>query len=347
MQFIRYYVVSTTFYLNMPRYLAGQERLPFQYRVLPIFFMRPINNSAFLMRHLSHPSHGWDAASASAPETFSFYLVSLVSFIVAGILVVRLYRAVHPGGMFAWIVYPLFMVLVLWTYVIHIDANFSYPYDMLSLAFFAGGLLAIYTRRFFPLTLIIFFGTMNRETTLFLVGIYILDAATREPQVAHAGLDLNQQPRWRDHFSFAQIKWLRIGLLLALWLAVKLTLAHIFADNSRIEDHSRIRENLNRLTPRLWPALFDICGYVLPVVILFRRRLAPLRFANYLYILPFWIAIMFYTGVILETRIWGELCTYTAVAATLLIEEHFVRVKKEFLAPKDVHLAVYPAQVGG
>lgn len=96
---------------------------------------------------------------------------------------------------------------------------------------------------------------------------------------------------------------------------------------------------MRRLTPRLWPALLDICGYVLPVVILFRRRLSPLRFANYLYIFPVWLAIMFYTGVILETRIWGELCTYTAVAATLLLEEHFSRVRDQLQARKAIELS--------
>jgi integrase len=189
-QFIRYYVVSTTCYLNMPRYLAGQERLPFQYRILPIFLMWPFDHSSFLLRHFSHPALGWDAASASAPQTFSFYLVSLLSFSIAGLLVVLLYCAVHPDGVLAWLVYPIFLILVLWTYVVHIDANFSYPYDMPSLAFFAGGLLAIYTRRFLPLALVIFFGTMNRETTLFLIGIYILDAATCESQFHAHELEL-------------------------------------------------------------------------------------------------------------------------------------------------------------
>jgi hypothetical protein len=167
--FIRYYVVATTFYLDIPRYLAGHERLPFQERILPIVLMQPINHSAFLMRHFTHPSGPWDGASASTPQTFAFYVLALVSFSIAGYLTVRLYRAVNPTGALAALVYPLFMVLTLWTYVVHIDADFSYPYDMPSLAFFTGGLLAIYKRRFLPLLAILFFGTFNRETTLFLI----------------------------------------------------------------------------------------------------------------------------------------------------------------------------------
>jgi hypothetical protein len=92
------------------------------------------------------------------------------------------------------------------------------------------------------------------------------------------------------------------------------------------KNYVRIRENLGRLRPRLWPVLLNICGYVLPVIILLRRRIQPVRFANYLYILPLWLAVMFYTGVILETRIYGELIPITVVASLLLIESHLVRV---------------------
>ena len=66
-----------------------------------------------------------------------------------------------------------------------------------SVAFFAAGLLAIYTRRFFQPAIIIFFGTMNRETTLFLGCIYVLDAATRQT--------LKEQPTFIDRFSLKQI----------------------------------------------------------------------------------------------------------------------------------------------
>ncbi len=322
LQFIRYYVVSTTFYLNMPRYLAGQERLPFQERVLPIFLMWPVNHSAFLMRHLAHPRGGFDAPSAATPEALAFYLLSLVSFSIAAYLVVRLYRAVTVTGALGALVFPVFMVLTLWTYVVHIDANFSYPYDMPSLAFFAGGLLAIYTRRFPPLVAVMFFGTMNRETTLFLVGLYILDAASREvpDRMLHGR---HAELARGERFSWAQVPWRRAALLFAVWLLVKLPLAYHFRHNDNSENFVRLGGNLGRIVrPRLWPVLLNICGYMLPVVVVLRSRIRPLRFANYLYILPFWIAVMLYTGVVLETRIYGELCSFTTVAVVLLLEQH-------------------------
>ncbi len=308
----------------MRRYLSGGERLPFQERILPIFLMWPINHSAFLMRHLAHPKGGFDAPSAATTETIAFYLVALVSFSIASFLVYRLYCALTTTGTLSVLVFPAFMVLTLWTYVVHIDANFSYPYDMPSLAFFAGGLLAIYTRRFLPLLAIMFVGTMNRETTLFLIGIFVFDAMSRDsPDVdmQHVAGRLSL----RERFSLDQVPWLRAAALLVVWLVVKLTIHHHFAHNPNSENFVRLRENFGRMKPRLVPTMLNVCGYVLPVVVLMRRRLHPARFANYLYILPVWVAVMFYTGVILETRVYGELCSFTAIAAVLLLEDHVAR----------------------
>ena len=321
LQFIRYYVVSTRFYLSMPRYMSGGERLPFQERVLPIALMWPITHFSPLMNALA--SH----QGPSTPGLAAFYLVSLLGFSLAGFFCVRLYHAVTATGTLHALVYPLFLVIAMWTYVVHIDADFSYPYDMLSLAFFTAGLYFIYTRQFAALLLTMFLGTLNRETTLFLIPIYLLDAASLPIHDPRAS--------FRDRFTLRRVPWTRVALLLLLWIAIKLTLTHIFAGNDASENYVRIRENLGRLKLRLLPALLNICGYLLPVVVLLRRNLRPIRFANYLYVLPLWIAIMFYTGVILETRIYGELSAFTAIAVVLLLERHVADLHRVDPLPRE------------
>jgi hypothetical protein len=321
LQFIRYYIVSTRLYIKMPAYLTGHERLPFQERVLPIFLMYPIYHWTALLHYLANRGHDPETFDAATPASVGFYFVSLLGFSLAGFFVTRLYRAVTTTGSLSGLVYPLFIVVSLWTYVVHIDANYSYPYDMLSLGFFTAGLYFIYTRRFLPLLAIMAVGTLNRETTLFLVGIYVLDAASRNIH--------DPATRLRDRFSPSLIPWARVAALLAIWLAIKLTLAHIFVRNSNAENYVRIVENIYRLKPRLWPSLLNICGYLLPIVWILRRRIQPIRFANYLYIFPFWFAIMFYTGVILETRIYGELTPFVTVACILLLERHLLDIHSE------------------
>lgn len=332
LQFIRFYVVSTKFYLSMPRYMSGQERLPFQERVLPILLMWPITHFAPLMNALAHHQ------GPSTPGLAAFYFISLLGFSVAGFFCVRLYRALTTTGTLEALVFPLFLIIAMWTYVVHLDADFSYPYDMLSLAFFTAGLYFIYTRQFAALFATMLVGTLNRETTLFLIPIYMLDAVTTNVP------DSAQDPAApiAQRFDLRRIPWLRVISLFVVWLIIKLTLTHLFAHNDNSENYVRIRENLGRLKPRLWPALLNICGYLLPVVILMRRQLRPIRFANYLYVLPLWFAIMFYTGVILETRIYGELSSYTAIAVVLLLERHVAH--RQLLAPAARLQQVQPAK---
>ncbi len=313
LQFMRFYVISTHFYLDMHAYMTGHERLPFQRRILPILLMWPIDHSPWLMHMVANRRNTLLDKTASTPQTLAFYLVSLLAFFIAGFFTVRLYRALTDSRLLEPLVYPLLIIIAMWTYVVHVDANFSYPYDMPAVAFFAAGLYFIYQRRFLPLLLVVLIGTFNRETTLFLIGIYGIDAASNPAADAFTPLRLR--------FRLSTVPWPRVFLLLGIWVAIKAALAHQFHANSRVEDYNRIVENFYRLKWRLLPALLNICGYLLPLVILFRRKLAPARFANYLYILPFWFAIMFYTGVIVETRIYGELCSYVAIATILILEK--------------------------
>ncbi len=302
LQFVRYYTIATTFYLNMEAYLSGQERLPFQERVLPILFIKPLTQSVWVMRHMSH------SKGAFTPERGPFYLLSLVSLTVASIYTQRLYELLTRRGLMRYLVFPVFLFTVIWTYCIHSEANFSYPYDLSSLAFFTAGLFYIYRRRFMGLFVVVLIGTFNRETTLFLIALYLLDSTTP----ADAAVP------WR--FDRRLIPWSRATLLLVVWTAIKFTLAHHFRGNDHSEDFLRIRDNLQQLRPRLLPALLNICGYTLPLVLLFRRYLVPARFHNYLAVIPLWFAVMFCAGVIVETRIFGELCSFSAIAAVLIME---------------------------
>lgn len=311
LQFVRFYVKSSIFYLKMPLYLAGTERLPFQERILPLALLEPMYRIPRLLHLFTH------AEGAVPSQSGPFYVVSLIGMLAAAVLTQLLYRKVSETRALEALVFPLFLFCVIWTYCLHNEANYSYPYDLFSLAFFTAGLLCIYTRRFLPLLLIMLVGTFNRETTLFLVGIYVLDAAStaasedmRHGWLQRAGLDLRS------------VSWWRASALLAVWLTVKGGLAYHFRYNSHSEDFVRFGYNTARMRIRLLPALLNICGYMLPVVLFYWSRIRPRRFANYAYILLAWLPIMFYSGVLVETRIYGELCSWTAIALVLLAERH-------------------------
>ncbi len=321
LQFVRYYTRTTNFYLHMSAYLSGHERLPFQERILPVLFMRPLYASAWVMRH----AH---ADGAFTPERGPFYLLSLISLIVAAIYTQRLYHAVSRQRLLGWLVYPLFLFAVMWSYSIHSEANYSYPYDLPAVAFFAAGLFYIYRRSFRGVLAVVLIGSFNRETTLFLIGIYVIDAASRSvfPWVEYRSRDMRGLATWFwRRFDLSAVPWARVALLTVVWVAIKLSLGHLFAHNDRSEDFLRLHYNERLMKLRLLPALTNICGYTIPVVLLCARLIRPVRFQNYLLILPVWFAVMCCSGVLVETRIYGELCSFSAVALVLILEEYAVR----------------------
>ena len=309
LRFVRNYILLTTPYLVLPSYLLGHERLPFQERVLPIVVYRAFYAFPPIANHLHHDTglFTW--------ENGPMFFLSLVATVVAGTFAYKLYRAVSPQGSLAVVVYPVFLFTVMMTYSAHPDQNFNFPYDLLSVAFFTAGLYFIYTRRYVPLLAVILVGTFNRETTLFLIIVFCLDAASS--QDAHA----EQPDGLRQRFELGQVPWLKVALLSAAWLAVKLPLAHTFRFNDRSEYFLRLHYNISTFRPGYIPTMFDLCGYLLPVVFVLRKRIRPVRFGNYAYILPVWLAVMCCTGVLIEIRIYGELCAFAAVAAVLLLEE--------------------------
>jgi hypothetical protein len=316
LQFVRFYVKSTTFYLSMPRYMAGTERLPFQERILPAVLFRPMLYSPWVMRHLASV-HG-----VIKSELVPFYILSLFSCVIIAVYTQKLYNMLTVSSSLRALVFPILLFTLIWTYALHLEANYSYPYDLPSVAFFAAGVYFIYARRFPALFLVILVGSFNRETTLFLIGIYILDAAS-----AHSSLDDGMESEMhrgfaalRSRFDVRAIPWTRVALLSAIWLAIKIGLARHFEHNDASEDFLRVSYNLDRMGLRLLPALLNLCGYSVPLVVLFWSSLRPRRFANYFFILVPWFAIMFCAGVLIETRIYGELCPLSAVALVLLLE---------------------------
>ena len=336
LQFVRFYVRSSDFYLNMHAYLAGHERLPFQERILPVFLMRQIFHSDAIMHMLVHQQGIADREHAP------FYLLSLAGTFATAILTQMLYAKVSQHRILPLLVFPLLLFCMLWTYVLHVEANYSYPYDLLSLAFFTGGLYCIHQRKFFALLAVMLVGTLNRETTLFLVGIYLIDSASR-----HTGQESSFEDgsHWllKRGLSLRRLPWIRAGILLSAWLLVKVAVAYYFRHNDNSENFVRLAYNAKRLQVRLIPALLNVCGYLLPVVLLYWSRIRPLRFGNYILILVMWIPIMLYTGVLLETRIYGELCSWTAIAITLLAEDRVMKRVRSSETPTMVHQA-NPAQ---
>ncbi len=310
LQFVRFYVQNTVFYLRMPAYLSGHERLPFQERILPAVLICAIE-------HIPLVTSEFHSSGAFTAQLGPFYLLSLLSLLIASVYTQKLYSSFTSSGALQFLVLPTFLFCVMWTYCIHNEANYSYPYDLPSVAFFAAGLFYIARKNFLALFLVILIGTFNRETTLFLIALYVLDAASSSEE---------QTSSLRERFDFTRVSIMRTGLLCLTWSIVHFGLVHLFAGNDNSENFLRVHNNLLELRPRLLPALLNVCGYTIPLVVVFQKGLRPLRLRNYLFVLPVWFAIMFGTGVLIETRIYGELCSFSSVALVLIFENYLQTV---------------------
>jgi hypothetical protein len=312
LQVASFYVMATRPFLNYSTYLSGQERNPFQRRILPTLILGPLLHSPLILTAFARLKGVFMPVERGASFTLSLIAISL-----AGFFTLKLYDAVSPYRTFRFLVYPMFLYVTLWSYVILVQMNFFYPYDILSLAFFTAGLYFIYTKQFWALFVVILIGTFNRETTIFLVPIYLIDALMRP-----AGNVANPLLK-----RFLHAPWARILTLFVTWAAVKLALHHAFALNDSTEDTLHIYDNAHFLLPKHWPSILNICGYLLPIVIIFQHKLTPRRFASYLLIFPLWFVVMYCKGIIQETRIYGELSGYTAVAVILLLEQYVATLK--------------------
>ena len=309
-QLIRFYVAFPYFYLRLPEYFSGHERLPFQQRVLPIVWLYPLGSSR-LLQHFAFTRAG----SLHNPWRMAFFIASSVFFTITCYFTLKLYRLLSRSNELEFLVIPTLFYTFTWTYVLNVDQHYSYPYDVPSLAFFTAGLCFIYQRRFIPLFTVVLIGTFNREVTLFLVGLFILDGASAP--------NIRSSSRFRERFDISLIPWKKGALLFATWLLVYSAVVFRFRYNDRSEAYSRLSENALRLANvSYWPAELNISGFLLPFVVVLRRELYPKRVANYLYIVLPWVAVMFYSGVLNETRVYGELCPLVSIAIILIAERH-------------------------
>ena len=306
--FARVYCTSRHPYIDLARYAAGQERMPFQGRDLMRWPLWLAGRSAYLQRITA------TRALLRSPEFLVMEVVAAISLLLAGWSAVKLYRLAAPKAPLPALPFALLVVICLFDFVV--DVPFSFPYDLPATAFLGWGTYFVLRRRFWPLLLVFLVGTWNRETTLFLIGILLLVAATRAGRVAVAHVQT------RD--------WIEAGVLLAGWLLITLVQKHHYAGNPS-EAGSRISENLHDLLrPILWPNILSVSAFLLPYVYLHRDRIrfAPLRAS--LLILPFWLLLLLSVGQILESRIYGDISVLIAVAAALIFVER-VRSGEEVL----------------
>ncbi|HEY6447894.1 MAG TPA: hypothetical protein VIY53_15645 [Acidobacteriaceae bacterium] len=331
-------------YIHLDRFGYGHERVPFQTRLLLAPLFRWAQSSAYM----AHLAADWSKNQYFFPHgigpggVVEFYL-DVPCVLIAGWVAVRIYRAASRRHLLEWLVYPLFLVLCTVSYSLHAVQNYRFIYDMPSLMFFALGLYLIYFRK--PvLWLVALFAvaTLNRETALLLIPFFALSACVRPRRLPQAErTELHQSSSTGDGPLLAMrpapgssgFQWRRALrpqiavpalLMLAYWAVWHVFIFHLFRHNPS-EYYPRIAFNwycLHRL--RYYPQLFSACGYLLPFLLLYRHKLNDAQLRIWMWVIPVWYALMAIWGILVETRVFGELLPFVACAGTLIAEESLV-----------------------
>jgi hypothetical protein len=306
-QFVRCYLIQTYKFLDLTQYAAGTERMPFQGRMLMMYPLRWAEHSALV--------HRWTGGAGSlfnSPENLVVGVVGFASVLIAGVMVTLLYRRISPTRAFEWLPFALLLVFLASNYLLHAPLVILYPYDLPSVAFFTAGVYLIYTRRFWALLVMFVPACFNRETVLFLIPLFVVDAVI--------GGDWKRLNKG--------LLAVRAGAFCVVWLAVHLYIADRFKGNhgefypnNWNPTATHINLNLIYLSqPKFWSQFDNACCYMLPFVILLRRYIFPMRVRAYVVVLPLWVATMVVFGLWPETRIYGELSGLVAVLCTLMLE---------------------------
>ena len=350
-QFVGCYLFLGHPYINLDQFAHGSERLPFQTRLLLSPLFRWAQTSPFMLHYAAELSKNtYFFPKGIGPGGVAELYLDLPCVIIAGWVAVKLYHSASRRQLLGWLVYPLFLVLCAVTFILHAVQNYRFIYDMPSLAFFALGLYLIYFRKSVLLLAALFaVSTLNRETTLLLIPFFVVSACVRNRD--HAADDRSlatprKTPETGDAatarsgiLSFISapaspsVDWKRalapevaipVLLMLAYWTVWHVFIFHTFRNNPS-EYYSRWGFNLYCLRRlRYYPQLLSACGYLLPVLVVYRKHIRDAQLRIWLWNIPVWYALMAVWGILVETRVFGELLPFIACSGTLITEEAVV-----------------------
>jgi hypothetical protein len=301
------YISEAAPFLSLRAFAAGLAPQPFQERALTAWALRGANRfdspqfEATLHRLL--PAMG-DAFN----ETTLILLIIAWMSIAASIVITRetLLKLTGDALFSSWASF-LVPYMAYFTYILNFGPHFLLPYDLPSLFFFCAGLYLLVTRRPLVLVPLIAVATLNRETSLFLIGFYLVFEAFRRA----------------DRQRRAAVLAYAAGML-AAWVVMRLVVLHLYGHNpvaaaSRLAD-LKLWQNLSFMVkPQHWPAFASVFGFTLPIVVVYRRYLEPDFLRRGLIVVAMWFGLMLFVGVLIEIRIFGELISYMSVAVGVIV----------------------------
>ncbi len=316
-------------FLDLGAYTQGLEKTPYQYRALTMYVFHFLINLPVTMALARHAEHMHVPDQFKRPEQLAQILVAMVSLFVAVLATAGTLKKLTGDRIFSrWM--SMLLIFVSYFNLIHIwGLTYTLPYDMPSLMFFCLGIYLVVTRQDWVYYVVFPFGVLNRETICFLT-VFFLVWKWQEMKARDGELTRRDALTLAGH-GLAQA---------AIWVAVKLWLAHRFAANQY--DYGahpthppvigRVMINIHMLlTPQQWPVYLSVFGFLLPVLWVQRRWIGNQGiYWGCAILFPLWFAGMFLMGLMPEIRIFSELSALLVPAVGLIVYHRFAPVASAY-----------------
>lgn len=304
-------------FLDLARYAAGEERMPYQGRVLMAWILhRSAGNphcAAVLNRLASHLP-----VEMRSPYLLVLLTVNIVAIFVA--LLAARFTLEHLTGDKTFAAWASLLLLYMSFFNLVVGYGmYMLPYDVLSLSIFMMSVWAILKRRYWILALLVALGALNRETSLFIpvfFGLYTWLSARREGE------------NWKENFRRWSSSLPYLGIQILIWAALRAWIHHRFLHN--IQDERAFANGLltmhlqqnfvSLLKPMQWPLLLSLFGFTLPLFVAKFRLIGDRALAiSTAVIAVLWTCLMLLVGVVVEIRIFSELTAFIMPCVALIV----------------------------
>ncbi len=280
-------------YLDIPRYVAGKEPLPFQRRLLMIPFLRWAQASPLLQHAAARYSRVLSLYEPMTAAKIGCMLLGVLLLAALGLLTARTSTrlGVHRG----WLIWAFLLLILYVSYAARSEQALWYPYDIPHLVFFGAATLFLLTDSPLPFAGCMAVDVFLRETSVFMLVLALL---LRLRSIA-----------WRY----------TLGALFALWIFSRWLGQHLYPNN--VFEANAVPW-YRMAAPWHWPQLFTIVGSLWIPVWLGKRYLSPLQRLALFGATGFMI-LTFFFATWNETRAWSEWSVLFAILAAVELEGGF------------------------
>lgn len=296
------YVTSTRFFVDLADYQNGLARLPYQYRALTAWLLHGVVQSQTFVdvaHRLPNPFQ--------QPEVLGLAIINFLAVIAVTELVRRSISVFVDDPMLTKVLCFLMPLSMYFSYVALANTyKLSFPYDIPNLPIFAGCVCAIFQRHSKLMQVMFCLACLSRETSAFLIFIYLLYEADR----------------MRDRPAKILANALMMCVILFL---TKLLIGSLYAGNP-LETGSqvgglftlRLQNNLGLITtPQYWPNILSSGGFLWIILLITYRFIPDAALRRTLWVAVPWMVAMSVVALLTEVRIFGELTVLLSILAAV------------------------------